>query len=412
MNEQTIKLFRNHVHNELNGDIVPFWLSHLIDQKNGGFVGRMSNDLTVDENAPKGLILNARLLWTFSALARFTQDNRCLEMAHYAYQTLIRDFWDPRYGGAFWSIHEGKPVCTQKKMYGQAFLIYGLAEYFHLTEDPKCLDLAKELFERIETHAWDDIEGGYFEVAEQNWTLSKKQQLSDDDLVAPKSMNTHLHILEAYTNLYAVWKSPWLGKQLGHLLDMFQQHLVDPATSHFRLFFDKDWTSLTHRISFGHDIEGSWLLDRAAEVLNQASWSEKINPLSLRIAQAVYEEGLDRDFGLLYESNGDGHINAEKHFWCQAEAVVGFLNACQLSRQTRFFDAAWKLWQFIENYQIDRTYGEWFWKLDAGGRPDLSLPKISEWKCPYHNSRACIESIQRLNRLLQTPIVKEEIPCR
>lgn len=412
MNEQTIKLFHNHVLNELNGDIIPFWLDHPVDRKNGGFIGKMSNDLTVDAAAPKGLILNSRLLWTFSALARFTQNSRCAEMAHYAYQTVVRDFWDTQYGGAFWNLSEGRPICTQKKTYGQAFLIYGLSEYFRLTEDPSCLAMAQELFERIETHAWDDQHLGYFEVMEQDWTLSRKQQLSDEDLIAPKSMNTHLHILEAYTNLYAAWKSPWLARQLEHLLEVFQRHIVDPATHHFHLFFDRQWTSLTSRISFGHDIEGSWLLDRTVEVLNQAEWTEKIHPLSLRIAQAVYNKGLDHDFGLLYEAGQHGEINAEKHFWCQAEAVVGFLNACQRSRQARFFDAAWKLWQFIENYQIDKTYGEWFWKLDAGGRPDLSMPKISEWKCPYHNSRACIETIQRLNMLLENPLVKEEIPCR
>ncbi len=412
MNEQLIKLFRSHVRQELNEHIIPFWLRHLIDEKNGGFIGWMSNDLVVDENAAKGLILNARLLWTFSALARFSGEDRCLEMAHYAYQTLIRDFWDYRYGGAFWSIHKGKPQCSQKKIYGQAFLIYGLAEYFQLTENPQCLAHAKELFDLIETSAWDKKKGGYFEVAEQDWTLSDKQQLSKEDLVAPKSMNTHLHILEAYTNLYVVWKSPHLERQLDHLLEIFCRHIVDPETNHFRLFFDRDWKALTGRISFGHDIEGSWLLDRAAEILNHPSRTEIINPLSLRIAQAVLKKGMDYDFGLLYESDGNGHINAEKHFWCQAEAVVGFLNACQKSGQTFYFDTAWNLWQFIENYQIDKANGEWFWKLDAERRPDMSMPKISEWKCPYHNSRACIESIQRLNELLLSPLAKKEISCR
>lgn len=409
MDEQVIKLFRDQVQEELDGNIIPFWLNHAIDQKNGGFIGRMSNCLIIDSTSPKGLILNARLLWTFSSLARFTQNKKCYQMARYAYQTLLDDFWDPQYGGAFWSIRQdGHPDNTQKKTYGQAFLIYGLAEYYLLTRDIQALSLAKQLFELIETHVWDEEHSGYFETAERDWTLSPRQQLSDGDLVAPKSMNTHLHILEAYTHLYSAWKSPWLAKQLRHLLTLFQQPIADSETGHFQLFFDIAWNSLIHRISFGHDIEGSWLLYRAAEVLQDQTLLETVGQFSIRIAQAVFAQGLDPRLGLLYESDGESAVNSEMHFWCQAEAVVGFVNAFQLSGGDHFIDTAWKIWQFIEAYQIDKQYGEWFWKLDKNGRPDDTMPKISEWKCPYHNGRACIETIQRLTALLQQPVETEE----
>ena len=412
MDEQTIKLFRNRVLNELNGNIMPFWLNHSVDQKNGGFIGRLSNNLHVDDTADKGLILNARLLWTFSALARFTQNSQCLKMAHYAYQTLLHDFWDTKYGGAFWTIRHGKPVISQKKTYGQAFLIYGLAEYYLLTRDADTLILAKTLFELIESQAWDVEHWGYFEVLERDWSLSPQQKLSEGDMDAPKSMNTHLHLLEAYTHLYSVWKDPFLAKQLKHLLHVFQHHIMDPSNGHFRLFFDTSWNPMTDRISFGHDIEGSWLIYRAAENLKDPLCLKEISPLSVRIAQSIYTHGLDHKFGLLYESDSNGTLNSEKHFWCQAEAVVGFLNAFQLNHENHFLDTAWMIWQFIETYQIDKQYGEWFWKLDGNGQPDCSMPKISEWKCPYHNSRACIETIQRLNTLLRQPIEKEETPCR
>lgn len=409
MNEQLIKLFRSRVQEELNGNIMPFWLNHAMDQENSGFIGRMSNNLVIDSGSPKGLILNARLLWTFSAMARFTQNKKCLQMARYAYQTLINDFWDPQYGGAFWAIgRDGKPINSQKKTYGQAFLIFGLAEYHLLTQDAEALSLAKQLFELLETCAWDEEHLGYFEVMDRDWTLSRRQQLSDGDLEAPKSMNTHLHLLEAYTHFYSTWRSGWLAKQLKHLLSIFEQHILDPATGHFRLFFDTEWNSLTNQISFGHDIEGSWLLHRAAEILQDPGWLETIGPLSVRIAEAVYEKGLDQRYGLMYESDGNGLLNAETHFWCQAEAVVGFLNAFQLSGRDLFFETAWKIWQFIEAHQIDKQHGEWFWKLDKNGRPDDTMPKISEWKCPYHNGRACIETIQRLTTLLRQPTEKEE----
>ncbi len=413
MDEQAIKLFRGQVQRELLEDIVPFWLTHVTDSKNGGFIGWMYNNLTLDPDCPKGLILNARLLWTFSALARFTKDKRCLQMAGYAYRTLLDDFWDPRYGGAFWSIRpSGRPINTQKKTYGQAFLVYGLAEYYLLTQEPQALSLAKQLFERIEIHAWDETHEGYFEVLDQDWMLAGTQQLSGEDLEAPKSMNTHLHILEAYTNLYKAWKSPWVAKQIGRLLEIFRRHITDPRTRHFRLFFDAAWNPLGRDISFGHDIEGSWLLHQAAEALGEPAVLERTVSLSLEIAQAVYEKGIDARLGLIYESDGDGRLNREMHFWCQAEAVVGFINAFQLDGRDYFLETARKIWQFIEAYQIDKQHGEWFWKVDADGRPDDAMPKISEWKCPYHNSRACIETIQRLTALLQQPLEKEQTTTR
>lgn len=240
---------------------------------------------------------------------------------------------------------------------------------------------------------------------ERDWRPAVRQQLSEGDLVAPKSMNAHLHLLEAFTSLYSVWRSPRLVRRLEELLEIFCRYILDPQTNHFYLFFERNWRALTSRISFGHDIEGSWLLYRAAQVLDRGEWTERIAPMAERIARAVWEEGLDDDGGLLYERDEQGQMNAEKHFWSQAEGVVGFINAYQLTGRMMYLDAAWKLWQFIEDYQIDRTYGEWFWKLDQRRTPDLSMPKVSEWKCPYHNSRACIEAIQRLREILQQSVL-------
>ncbi|HOK65663.1 MAG TPA: AGE family epimerase/isomerase [Anaerohalosphaeraceae bacterium] len=405
MNEATIRQFLKQVEKELNGNILPFWLTHLRDGKNGGFVGWMSNDLVVDEKAPKGLILHTRLLWTFSALARFLGDSRCEAMAHDAFEVLRRDFWDERYGGAYWQVGAEGPLRVQKKTYGQAFLIYGLAEYYRLTQTSKALAMAMEVFERLEKQALDEEYGGYWEVMERDWTLAAKQQLSEGDLVAPKSMNAHLHLLEAFTELYSVRPDGKVGRRLEELLEIFQRFILDGQTHHFGLFFERDWKWLTRRVSFGHDIEGSWLLYRAAQVLGEEKRGPQTAAVSLEIAEAVLREGLDADGSVLYERDEKGRTNAEKHFWCQAEAVVGFLNACQLSGRQEYLEAAWRLWRFIEDYQIDRTYGEWFWKLDARRKPDLSMPKVSEWKCPYHNSRACMETIQRLEMILKERVL-------
>lgn len=399
MNEATIKQFLRQVEKELSGNILPFWLTHLRDGKNGGFVGWMSNDLVVDEKAPKGLILHTRLLWTFSSLARFLGDSRCETMAHDAFEVLRRDFWDERYGGAYWQVGAEGPLQMQKKTYGQAFLIYSLAEYYRLTQRPEPLAMAMEVFERLEEYALDEEGGGYWEVMEQDWTLAAKQQLSDGDMTAPKSMNAHLHLLEAFAELYSVRPDRRIGIRLEELIEIFRQKIFDLHSHHFGLFFERNWERLTRRVSFGHDIEGSWLLCRAAEVLGAEKWGPRVVPISLDMAEAVLREGLDADGSLLFERDEQGQVNAEKHFWCQAEAVVGFLNAFQLSTRQEFFEAAWSVWRFIEDYQIDRTYGEWFWKLDAGRKPDLSMPKVSEWKCPYHNSRACMEAIRRLKMI-------------
>lgn len=405
MKEQTMKYFLRCVRDELEGNLLPFWLEHSIDLKNGGFIAELSNNLTLAPEALKGLILNTRLLWAFSAMAGFTKNERCFEMADYAYQTLRNKFWDSRHGGGFWALDKnGTPANRLKKTYGQGFFIYSLAEYYLQTKDIDALNLAKELFHLLETHTFDTKHQGYFEVLGEDWQLYKEQQLTEEDLNAPKSMNTNLHLLEAYTLLYSVWKDPLLAKRLRGLIDVFRYKILDMDKGHFQLFFDLAWNSKTRHISFGHDIEGSWLLYRAAEVLGDTAFQEEVAQTSLQIAQAVYLNGLNSQYGLIYGSDGNSKLNLETHFWCQAEAVVGFLNAFQLSGQQHFLESAWKTWQFIENYQVDKEHGEWFWKLDEKFQPDHSIPKVSEWKSLYHNGRACIEVIQRLNDLLHKPI--------
>lgn len=410
MNGRIIKDFLKRVQDELENNILPFWLEHSVDHEHGGFVGELDDDLTVISDAHKGLILNSRLLWTFSAMARFAPNKHYYELADYAYQTLRNDFWDKRYGGGFWALDKnGIQVNKLKKTYAQSFLIYGLVEYYFSTKQIEALNLAKELFYLLENHAYDVQHEGYFEVFEEDWQLSDNQQLSEEDMNAPKSMNTHLHLLEAYTHLYSAWKNSMLTKRLRSLIDIFQTKIINMETGHFQLFFDKEWNSQSKQISFGHDIEGSWLLYRAAQVLPDIVLRESVAQTALRIAQAVYHEAIGPKGGLINGSNGNDDLNLETHFWCQAEAVVGFLNAFQLSRQKHFLETAWEIWQFIENYQIDKTHGEWFWKLDSNHNPDRSMPKISEWKCPYHNSRACIETIQRLNQILCNYVQKRTI---
>ena len=392
--------FRQRVEVELNTDILPFWLNHTIDGEHGGFRGKISNDLTVDPHANKGLILNARILWTFSKAFGVYKAPEYLAAATRAYEYICRHFWDYEYGGVYWMLdYSGLTVDTKKRIYGQAFTVYALAEYAHATGEQEATDRAVRLVEQIEAAGHDDVHGGYFETYERNWTLAVDQRLSDVDMDEKKSMNTHLHLLEAYATLLRHHEDVTVRFRLRELIEVFLKYIIDPATQHFILFFDEKWKPRSQTISFGHDIEGSWLLCEAAEVLGDADVLARVRSTAVKMTQAVYAQGLDRDGGLMYEREPDGHLDTNKHWWPQAEAVVGFLNAYELSDQKHFMDVAEESWAFIEKHIVDHEQGEWFWLASKEGVPDARQDKVGPWKCPYHNSRACFEVMERLDRL-------------
>lgn len=391
--------FRRRVEAELREDILPFWMKYAPDREHGGFVGYMSNDLAVNQRAEKGLILNTRILWTFSHAFRLYGEAPLLGMARRAYEYLTRCFFDESYGGYFWTVdYLGQPLDMKKKIYGQAFALYALTEYYRATDEPAALKSARELFDLIERSSFDPVYGGYFETYERDWTLAADQRLSDADQDDPKSMNTHLHVLEAYAMFAQATNDPRVKEKLRALVNLFLDHIIDPHTGHFRLFFDETWKSKSDRISFGHDIEGSWLLCEAAEAPDDPALLARVREMALKMAQKVYEEGLDRDGALLYEADPSGITDDDKHWWPQAEAVVGFLNAYQLSGQDHFLLAAHRCWEFIDKYLIDKVHGEWFWKVSRQGVPDEMKPKLDQWKCPYHNGRMCFEVLSRLSR--------------
>ncbi len=401
MNKQEITSFLDSTRDELTHNILSFWTKHCQDNLHGGFIGRMTNDNKVIEDAPKGLVLNARILWTYSASYRFDKNPKYLELADRAYGYLMKYFWDSEHGGAFWMLDaQGKPTDDSKEMYGQSFVIYALAEYYLATGNQDALNKAKELFGLIEKHCHDDANTGYFETISRDWSQAEKARLATGDTSEKKTMNTHLHMLEAYTNLYRAWKDQKVKARLEELINIFTDHIIDQETFHFKLFFDEKWNSTKPVVSYGHDIEGSWLLCEAAEVLGDENVIEKIKPVALKIAQAVYERGFDTDGGLFYEAEHGKITIAEKHWWPQAETVVGFINAYQLSGKEYFLGAALECWQFIKRETVDHEHGEWFSLALEKGR-EASAWKASEWKAPYHNGRACIESVRRLEEIIE-----------
>jgi len=400
-----LKSFRDRVEAELTQDILPFWIKHSVDNEHGGFWGTIENDLKVIKDSEKGIILNSRILWAFSKAYRTHHEAALLQLAQRAFDYLTRHFVDADFGGVYWTVDcMGRPLDTKKKIYAQAFALYALVEYCEATGDNSAIQKAGEVFDLIEQKSRDSEFGGYFETYERDWSPASDQRLSEVDMDEKKSMNTHLHVLEAYTSLVRARKDASSRLRLQELIDIFLKNILDPESFHFRLFFTESWRCRSNRISFGHDIEGSWLLCEAADTLEDPPLRKRVQDTALRMARAVYNEARDRDGALLYEADPSGITDDNKHWWPQAEAVVGFLNAYELSGEDNFFHAAHECWSFIEEKLIDRVYGEWFWQVSREGMPDPSRYKVGQWKGPYHNSRTCLEAMQRLDRILNLVI--------
>lgn len=379
------------------GSILQFWAAHAPDTENGGFYGRIERDLTVVKDAPKGLVLNARILWTFAKAYRKFRDPRHQAMAERAFAYLQQFFRDGEYGGYYWMVDcQGRPAVTKKQTYGQAFVLYAVAEYALATGKPELVPLCEELFRLVE-RSFEAEHQGYIEALSRDWKPEADLRLGEHDMNVSKSMNTHLHVLEAYASAYRVWRSSELEQKLRGVINLMMNRVLDRNGGHFRLFFDNDWSLRSNRISYGHDIEGSWLLVEAAEVLGDPSVEAEVRKASVRMAEAVLAEGIDTDGGVLNEAEGETVTDDDKHWWPQAEAVVGFLNAYRLTGRKAFEEAALRAWDFIGNHIVDREYGEWFWKVNRAGEPDLAAPKVNEWKCPYHNARTCFEILDRLS---------------
>lgn len=378
---------------ELTRNILPWWMRKMPDPEEGGFYGRIDGLENIIPEAPKGGILNARILWSFSAAYLKLRDPFYLEMATRARDYIFRYFFDEKHGGTYWCLKSnGESLDTKKQIYSQAFFIYALSTYHMATGDRESLDRAIELYRLIEKHSYDRERGGYFEAFTREWGEIADLRLSTKDANEKKTMNTHLHVLEAYTALYRVWSDPVLGQQLAGLVNVFAERIVDPETSHLNLFFDEEWNRRSSIVSYGHDIEASWLLCEAASVLGE---EESIKGLALRIASAAHE-GIAEDGSLYYEKDdAAGHFDRDRHWWVQSEAVVGFLNAWQISGDSSWLEMASDALEYIRKNLVDPVNGEWYWSIRADGTINRDDDKAGFWKCPYHNTRMCLEILSR-----------------
>ncbi len=389
----TIPNFSTEVKEELLR-IMDYWMKYAVDEEHGGFYGRVDGDNKPDPGSPKGIVVTARILWTFSAAHQLFPNSRYPVMAARAFKYINDYFVDKKNGGVFWQVTaEGSPQVTKKQMYGHSFAVYGLSEYYKLTKDKTVLTLLNNIANTFLWYAYDKWNGGYTEAFEEDWGDTDDYILSKGE--NSKSMNTHLHLLECFTNYYQATGNGNAKFHLEHSIKMMLERIINPDTGRMTLFFREDWTPTTDTISYGHDIEASWLLIEAAEVLGDVKLIEKCKAVSIKMAAAAVD-GIAADGALNYEFDpATKHLETRKDWWPQNEAMVGFYNAYQLSGKVHYMEKSEKVWTFSKKYLIDYEKGEWFGSVSADYKTK-SRDKVTLWKCPYHNGRACMEMWKRL----------------
>jgi mannobiose 2-epimerase len=398
--KQRLNFYKKELTAEL-GDILDYWINNTQDIAEGGFYGKIDNKNQVIPGSPKGSVLNARILWSFSAAYNLTGKKEYLALAERAFQYIIDYFIDKEYGGVYWTVdHLGNKLDTKKQVYASAFTIYALSEYYKVSRHENALNEAIGLFNILVDKSFDRDKTGYMEAFTEEWQPINDLRLSAKDANEKKTMNTHLHVLEGYTNLYRVWPDERLKEQTTILLHDFLDHFIDPQTGHLNLFFDEDWNRRSTLISYGHDIEAAWLLLDSAGAINDNDLVERLKRSATKISEATLQ-GLDADGGLWYEYEpAKDHLVKEKHWWVQAEAMVGFFNTWQITGDEQYLDVSVINWDFVKDKILDKKNGEWFWGVNENGQVMVAEDKAGLWKCPYHNSRACIEIINRINCLV------------
>jgi mannobiose 2-epimerase len=397
--EKELAQYKREVEKELQ-DILQYWMKRTVDHVNGGFVGKIDHGEIPHPEAPKGSVLNSRILWSFSAAYNLTKKKDYLPFAQRAFRYLLNHFLDKDYGGVYWTVdYKGAPLDTKKQIYALSFAIYGLGEYYLATSDEEAKAAAVQIYQDIVAHSHDDEHGGYIEALARDWKELGDLRLSAKDANERKSMNTHLHVLEGFANLYRIWPDEGLKEKIKELIRLFLNHIISAETNHLILFFDDEWNPKSNIISYGHDIEAAWLVQEAAEVIGDETLLQEVKDRSLLVANAAVE-GLDSDGGLWYEYDVDEqHLIKQKHWWPQAESMVGFFNAWQIGGDKNHLQQSLRSWNFVRQFILDKKSGEWMWGVHEDYSPLTDEDKVGLWKCPYHNSRACIEIIRRITTL-------------
>lgn len=378
--------------------ILEYWKKFVVNGQD--FYGAVDDENKPDLGAEKGVVFVSRILWTFSEASKHFKDAEYSQIATKAFRLVKEHFVDKDNGGVFWSVtHDNKPANRRKQIYGQAFCIYGLSAYVAFTGNKEALKLAKDIFFLIEQYSLDQVHGGYTEAFCDDWSPVDDLRLSEQDANEKKTMNTHLHMVEAYVALYKVWPENILKERIADLLDVFYQRILNKEKDHLHLFLSEKWEQRSTAVSFGHDIEASWLLQECASIIEDEKLTNIFMKVSLRLADAVIP-AIDTDGGLWYEYDpAINHWIKEKHWWPQAEGMIGLFNVYEITNEDKYLERSIKMWEFVKNILKDKEEGEWFWGINSKN-DIISKGKAGFWKCPYHNGRACMEIIQRINNHL------------
>ena len=394
---ESTKMFKT-LEDELQ-NITEYWKNNAVDEQYGGFIGRRDHSNQVIPEASKGVILNTRILWSFSAVGMYKNDSSLRTYAERSFHYLEKYFRDQAFGGVFWELgYKGNPFHKRKQVYAQAFTIYGLSRFYLYTGKVEALSWAKELFEMLEEHAYDSEADGSLEAFAEDWSPIEDMRLSKKDMNSSKTMNTHLHILEAYTELSKVWKDPRVLQALRKLIHLFHTKFLN-EDNHYELFFDTKWNLQSSTVSFGHDIEAAWLLVEAAKAINEPAMLRKTSEACVTVAKCFLQKAYIPKKGVLNElDRRTGVIDEDRHWWPQAEAMVGLLYAYEIDKDARFENALKDIWEFILKHQIDKDNGEWFFRIDKNMNPYKEEDKLGMWKCPYHNSRALIVLLEHYKK--------------
>ena len=411
--ETELQLYKNKFLLELT-NILNWWQDHAVEKSGEGFYGAADLEGKPVPDANKSCVLNARILWTYSAATKMYGDAAYRDMACRAFRVISDKFTDHEYGGFFMELTPENNIASDiKHTYAQAFVVYALSKYYELEPSPGLMDTIQTTFHLLEEKTRDTQHHGYIEAFTRDWKPVQENRMADNN--EPRSMNTHLHVLEAYAALYKVWKDERVRERLTGLLNIFL-HKIIRDNGHLGIFFDEDFNETESSkgiCSFGHDIEGSWLLLEAAEILGDEEIISAMKRITVKMAGIVEREGIDKDGGLFLESVRFGsHLRTNKHWWLQAENLVGFMNAFELTGDQKYWETVKLSWDFIDRHVIDHKRGEWYTKVNRLGIPFLTEPeddpspyyrndwKIDPWKCPYHNGRAMMELVSRIERIL------------
>lgn len=399
--EEKLKTFKEECLKECD-NILNWWEKNTLDEENGGFIGQIDFDMTKHPEADKALVLNTRILLTYSAAYRFFKKPEYLKLADRAYNYIVEKFYDPKNNGVYWMVDKtGKPLNTRNQIFGLAFAAAVLAEYYRATEKKEALDIAMKLFDSIEKHSLDPKYNGYLDAFSQDWAVLQDMRLSPTDKNEPKTMNTHLHILIGYACLYRVHKDEKVGKALKNLIELFFDKIIDTERGALNLFFDVDWTHKSDNDSYGHDMETSWLLWDAVNVLGDEEIIKKAKPIVIKMVEHSLKCGYDKDGGLMLGGKDENVSDPNKCWWGQTETVIALLNAYQITKEEKYLDDALLTWDFIKKYLIDAKDGEWHGKVSKDDhKPFTDEVKAGAWKCPYHNSRMCMEVAERVDAIL------------